>query len=454
MHTKNERIVMITRKLWSLVVALVIFLPPAMAAGQDSKAPLRGPWEIAAFAGGFDDDYEFDPDGRTLYVDPDNNVIFGGFLGYHLPYGFFVGAEGRYVPLDMRPQGAGITDLDAYFFNGLLGYTIPLHDYIHLYAVGGIGQVMWRPRDYDSENEVGYTYGAGANLFVTNNIAVKAEMRMHQVDGALTQVSRDVAGVAADETFWGWAFTVGLSYRPGGSKDADKDGIIDENDACPDTPFGVEVDSRGCPLDSDGDGVPDYLDECPNTPRGAVVNAQGCPLDSDGDGVFDGLDACPNTPAGAPVDSRGCPLDSDGDGVPDYMDDCPNTPRGTRVDARGCPIPVEPEPEVRSFTFEDVNFEFDSSAITEEGRRKLNAIGDSLLMVQNSRIEVHGHTDWTGEEDYNMGLSQRRAQAVQDYLLANFNQFRASQFTIRAFGESQPIADNATREGRAQNRRV
>jgi OmpA-OmpF porin, OOP family len=63
-------------------------------------------------------------------------------------------------------------------------------------------------------------------------------------------------------------------------------------------------------------------------------------VDSDGDGVPDGIDACPNTPVGVKVDSRGCPLDSDGDGVPDYLDKCPDTPRGTKVDATGCPIPA------------------------------------------------------------------------------------------------------------------
>ncbi len=66
------------------------------------------------------------------------------------------------------------------------------------------------------------------------------------------------------------------------------------------------------------------------------------PADSDGDGVPDTSDACPNTPTGVQVDSRGCPLDSDGDGVPDYLDKCPDTPRGAKVDETGCPIPVEP----------------------------------------------------------------------------------------------------------------
>ena len=444
---------MITRTLWSLVVGIVILLPPATVAGQDSNGPLRGAWELSVFAGGFDDHYEFDPDGNTLFVDPDNNIIFGGFLGYHLPHNFFLGAEGRWVPLDMRWSG-GVRDVDAIFANALLGYTIPVHKYVDFYAVGGVGQAMFRPDDADNETQFSLTYGAGTHLFLTPNIALKGEIRMHQVDEALVETSRTVTGITPNETLWGWAYTVGLSWFPGGEKDSDRDGVYDAADACPNTPRGVAVDARGCPLDSDGDGVPDYLDQCPNTPRGATVDANGCPMDSDGDGVFDGLDRCPNTPAGAPVDAQGCPLDSDGDGVYDYLDRCPNTPRGTEVDQNGCPLP-EPEPvEVRSFTFADVNFEFDRAEITDVGRQRLMSIGDSLLSVPNATIEVHGHTDSVGEEDYNMGLSQRRAQAVQDFLIANFSQLRASQFTIRNFGEGQPIADNSTREGRARNRRV
>ena len=107
----NERKAMTTRACWALVVALGILLQPAYAEAQSSKAPVRGPWEIAAQAGGFDDDFEFDPDGSAYFIDPDQNVIFTGFLGYHLPTEilggrFFLGAEGRYVPLDIRPLAA------------------------------------------------------------------------------------------------------------------------------------------------------------------------------------------------------------------------------------------------------------------------------------------------------------------------------------------------------------
>ncbi len=140
-------------------------------------------------------------------------------------------------------------------------------------------------------------------------------------------------------------FGLGVNYVIGTRKDADRDGISDKFDKCPDTPFGVKVDRRGCPVDSDKDGVPDYLDLCPDTPKEArgFIGPDGCPLDSDGDGVPDYLDKCPDSPASARgfVDEYGCPIDTDGDGVMDYMDRCPDTPLGIAVDSVGCPIDTD-----------------------------------------------------------------------------------------------------------------
>jgi OOP family OmpA-OmpF porin len=81
-------------------------------------------------------------------------------------------------------------------------------------------------------------------------------------------------------------------------------------------------------------------------------------------------------------------------------------------------------------------------------------IGATLITIMDADIEVHGHTDATGPEEYNMGLSRRRAEAVRDWLLENFSDLNSSQFTVRQFGEGQPIDTNDTRAGRAQNRRV
>lgn len=137
----------------------------------------------------------------------------------------------------------------------------------------------------------------------------------------------------------------GINIVFGNKQDKDKDGVRNNRDKCPDTPRGVEVDKKGCPVDTDGDGIPDYLDLCPNTPEAAYgkVDANGCPTDEDGDGVFDYLDECPGTVAEARghVDEKGCPKDTDNDGVFDYLDRCPNTPEGVKVDEFGCPIDTD-----------------------------------------------------------------------------------------------------------------
>lgn len=137
----------------------------------------------------------------------------------------------------------------------------------------------------------------------------------------------------------------GINFVFGNRKDADKDGVVDRKDKCPETPFSVVVDKKGCPLDTDGDGVPDYIDKCAKTPPEAYnrINQEGCPLDYDGDGVPDYLDKCPDTPAEAFgfIDKFGCSLDTDNDGVFDYKDKCPDTPVGVKVDSVGCPLDTD-----------------------------------------------------------------------------------------------------------------
>jgi OOP family OmpA-OmpF porin len=452
---------MSTRAVCSLACSLLLLMPLA-ASGQRLKPADRGPWEISLFAGAFDDNPEFDPDGREEFLNPAKNVLFGAGLNYHFPIGFFLGAEGRFVPLDLQPKSGAITDLNTFFYSGLLGYTIPLGARLDLYGVGGVSGAYWNTSDEGSETDLGLNYGGGIRLYLTEGLALTADYRMFQIPKALQTITQNVAGISPDETFWGYSVSGGISYFFG-RKDSDGDGVKDSDDACPRTPAGVEVDARGCPVDSDRDGVADYLDRCPNTPAGATVNNEGCPVDSDRDGVFDGLDRCPNTPAGAQVDQNGCPMDSDGDGVFDGLDRCPDTPRGTEVDQNGCPLPVrEPEPTravPAVFTLSgsqgDVLFAFDSAILTDRGQAALRAIGNDLIRVEDlSQISVEGHTDSVGTEEYNMALSRRRAEAVRNFLVANFTVLSNSQFTIRGLGETQPVADNSTDAGRAQNRRV
>lgn len=227
--------------------------------------------------------------------------------------------------------------------------------------------------------------------------------------------------------------------------DTDADGVKNYKDDCPGTPAGGIVDEFGCELDSDGDGVVDRLDDCPGTPQGAIVNDRGCEPDSDGDGVADSRDRCPGTPAGAKVDANGCEFDTDGDGVVDSRDRCPNTPRGTPVDNSGCELAAE-------YKLERVNFEFDSAKLTGSSTAMLDEAVKILKRHSDLKVEIAGHTDSQGNENYNQGLSERRAKAVADYLIAHGA--NAANISVKGYGESQPIADNGTKEGRAANRRV
>ena len=236
--------------------------------------------------------------------------------------------------------------------------------------------------------------------------------------------------------------------------DADGDGVPDASDVCDDTPARARVDEWGCAKDGDGDSVYDGLDTCPDTPRGARVDAAGCPYDSDGDGVVDGVDACPGTQSGTPVGSRGCPLDGDGDGVHDGIDECPDTPPATRVvDTRGCarsaPLFDEGSAEL---ILKDVRFELNSATLTADSLEVLGGVAASLIDNPGVRVEIGGHTDSTGVDEYNLQLSSRRAESVRDQLIRLG--VDAERLTARGYGEALPIADNDTPAGRVANRRV
>jgi OOP family OmpA-OmpF porin len=213
----------------------------------------------------------------------------------------------------------------------------------------------------------------------------------------------------------------------------------------------VEKVFIGTSLDSDGDGVADARDKCPGTPTGVKVDAAGCPLDSDKDGVPDYMDKCPGTPAGIKVDANGCASDSDGDGVPDFLDKCPGTPAGMKVDVTGCPMTVL-DAGAASWTFSNINFEVAKADIQASSYGILNEIASALRANPQLKVTVEGHTDSTGSRAFNMDLSQRRAQAVVDYLVNKG--VSPQRLSAKGYGPDRPIADNGTKLGRSKNRRV
>ncbi len=173
--------------------------------------------------------------------------------------------------------------------------------------------------------------------------------------------------------------------------------------------------------------------------------------DSDGDGVVDRLDRCPNTPMGTEVDEFGCPIeeevvvvppvDTDQDGIEDARDVCPGTPAGANIDERGCWV-----------LSQDYLFDFDKATIKPQYYSMLDDVVRIIRQNPDLRVEIQGHTDSIGSEAYNMDLSRRRANAVKTYLV---NQgISSARLTTVGYGESRPVATNATKEGRAKNRRV
>jgi OOP family OmpA-OmpF porin len=229
--------------------------------------------------------------------------------------------------------------------------------------------------------------------------------------------------------------------------DSDNDGVKDSADSCPDTTQGATVDARGCELDgdNDNDGVKNSVDDCPNTVQGATVDARGCEPDSDNDGVKDSTDSCPDTVQDATVDARGCELDSDSDGIKDSADDCPDTMQGTKVDNRGCELK-----EV--IVLKGVTFANNSAELTGSSTAVLDDVATTLLRYSELKVEVAGYTDDRGEVTYNVGLSQKRADAVRDYLITHG--VSANKLNAKGYGPENPIADNTSKDGRAANRRV
>jgi outer membrane protein OmpA-like peptidoglycan-associated protein len=228
--------------------------------------------------------------------------------------------------------------------------------------------------------------------------------------------------------------------------DTDGDGITDDRDACvnrPEDMDGVE-DEDGCPEDNDKDGIADKDDSCPNDP--GPVEFDGCP-DSDGDGVVDPEDACPARPGDPAL--MGCP-DTDQDGFQDDIDKCPEV-HGGEGSKDGCPVVVVTREaiEIR----DKVYFETDKAVILAVSHKLLNDVASVLQSNAYIKvIEIQGHTDDQGSDQYNLELSNRRAEAVRRYLMSKG--VDADRLVAKGYGESAPVEPGSTDEARAENRRV
>ncbi|MGD8859367.1 MAG: OmpA family protein [Myxococcales bacterium] len=341
-----------------------------------------------------------------------------------------------------------------------------------------------------------------------NPIEFRAGARLSQGDVKILLAGG--AGILSGVGVPNFRAIAGVSWEPAGL-DSDGDGVDDEQDACPSELEDRDghLDDDGCPdIDNDADGIDDVSDKCPDDaedPDG-FEDEDGCPdEDNDGDGIEDGYDSCPDEPEdldgdrdddgcpdndrdrdGVPDDEDKCPEepedtdgfgdedgcpeeDFDGDGVPDDSDQCPDEPEDMNgvEDEDGCPeagaeAPPEPPPEAPSavqVTCDKVvfpgkvYFNSGSDEIQKRSHDLLDQIASALNAAEHvKKVRVEGHTDDRGRDAFNMDLSQRRADSVREYLVDHG--VDSDRLVAQGFGETQPIADNATQAGRDTNRRV
>jgi len=229
--------------------------------------------------------------------------------------------------------------------------------------------------------------------------------------------------------------------------------------------------------DRDGDGIPDDVDQCPDVPedKDGFEDQDGCPdYDNDKDGIYDTQDKCPNDPEDRDgfQDEDGCPdPDNDKDGICDPwvakegkqalyanickgVDLCPDQPETFNgyKDDDGCPD-SKPQEIKQKLILRGVNFKTASDELLEESYYVLEqVVFNSLEAYPNVKVEIAGHTDNQGGDDYNLVLSDKRAKAVMSYLVNRG--IAPDRLVAKGYGKNRPVASNATAEGRAQNRRV
>jgi len=245
-------------------------------------------------------------------------------------------------------------------------------------------------------------------------------------------------------------------------EDNDLDGFLDWEDDCPNLPedFDHYHDDDGCPEeDNDRDGVPDRSDACPDTPEDwdDFEDSDGCPeYDNDRDGFPDEEDDCPNHAEDEDgfEDGDGCPeTDNDFDGFLDEDDLCPNDPENPNgfQDEDGCPDEVPPNLTKIVGVIRGINFKVDSDVLKESSYKVLDEAATILNKYDEICLEIQGHASAEGAEEYNLDLSQRRAESVMNYFISKGISER--RLVAIGYGESRPIAEDS-QDGRVLNRRV
>jgi len=437
-------------------VTLLLALPSAANAERDG--------EFGAFAGIhiFNDDNELgvvdDSDADSLK----NSITFGIRAAYALTGMLDLEGELAIIPTSAREAG---TDVVAFGWRGhaLFHFMDGRFRPFALAGVGGSSASSEDERLISSDTDFVFHGGLGAKYDIEDNWGVRFDARLLMPPSS-----------ANDSLTTDAEFLVGL-YKTFGDEpapaeevvavasDDDGDGIANDADACPTEAEDMDgfKDDDGCPeLDNDEDGVPDASDECPQLAEDldGFEDSDGCAeTDNDADGVLDDADKCPLEAEDKDgfEDDDGCPdLDNDGDGVADGDDKCPaemETANGYQ-DSDGCADTIPEKLKKFSGAIKGIRFQSGKSKIRPSSFKVLNKAVAVFTEFGELRVEVQGHTDNRGSAEINTTLSQERAQAVVDYLVKKG--IAADRLEAKGFGPSVPKADNATKAGQEENRRV
>ncbi len=444
------------KHLSKLLVATLLLVGLSNVQAQDKN----NPWQVNIGANAVDL-YPTNQEGMGTWFDEYFNVsdhwnilpsVSTLSVSKYVGDGFSIGVRGSINRIENIGDNK-VDDLAYYGADGTIKYNL---------------NELWGGSKFDPFIEVGggYTWideigagtlngGLGFNIWFTDNVGINFQSSykhafedylaphfQHQAGVAIKFGGTDTDGDGIYDKDDACPEVAGLEQF-NGCPDSDGDGIEDGKDACPNEAGLAEL--NGCP-DADGDGIADKDDACPNEAGSAAMN--GCP-DADGDGVADKDDKCPNE--AGPAANGGCPWpDTDGDGVLDKDDQCPDV-AGT-VANNGCPeVTKEVQDKLNEYA-RTILFDLGKSSIRSESYDVLNEIVNILKKYPNSRFTVEGHTDSSGSASFNKKLSELRAQSVVDWLVNNG--IPVSRLSAIGYGEDKPIASNATRAGRAQNRRV
>jgi outer membrane protein OmpA-like peptidoglycan-associated protein len=355
-----------------------------------------------------------------------------GLRGGYYPLRFFgIEAEGGVMPTRV----AGGDPALLYTVRGQLVAQLGLWSITPFVVLGGGALGVSSERSaLGSDVDPSMHFGGGVKFYINRYVMLRLDIR--DVISHKRGVD-NVFNAHNPEVLLGLSFTLGRKKNQAkpapvvaGPSDRDGDGILDDQDACPD----------------DAETYNDYQDE------------DGCPeYDRDGDGIWDDQDACPDEAetVNGYQDEDGCPeFDRDGDGIWDDLDACPDEPETDNgfQDEDGCPD--ELPDAVKAFTgaIKGITFENNSDAIRPSSTKTLDNAVQVLTDNPDIRIKIMGHTDAKGDRSHNLDLSQRRAEAVKKYFVDHG--IAESRMTTEGFGPDKPVDTNNTSAGRANNRRI